>query len=139
LILFLGLVVSFGGVTAALGQEGATPPHWIWYPTGQASNETAAESRHFRKSFFVKEPSRLVLDATADNAFTLYLDGKPVATGEDWHTTQSFETKLAIDLGSDPRWLQALASLCGRLHSDKLTAMESELRALIIDKLGRRR
>jgi putative heme-binding domain-containing protein len=105
LILF-DLVFFFGGVTAALGQEGATPPHWIWYPTGKASSQTPAESRYFRKSFFVKEPSRLVLDATADNAFTLYLDGKPVATGEDWHTTQSFETKLAIG----PHVLAAVAS-----------------------------
>ena len=47
-----------------------------------------------------------MLDATADNAFTLYLDGKPVATGEDWHTTQSFETKLAIG----PHVLAAVAS-----------------------------
>jgi len=99
-------MVSCWGATAASGQEGATPPHWIWYPTGKPWSETPAESRYFRKSFFVKEPSRLALDATADNAFTLYLDGKPVATGEDWHTTQSFQTKLAIG----PHVLAAVAS-----------------------------
>ncbi len=106
LFVFLGMLLAFGGVTTANAQEGATPPHWIWHPTGKSSNATPAESRYFRKSFFVKEPSRLVLDATADNAFTLYLDGKPVATGTDWHTTQSFEAKLAIG----PHVLAAVAS-----------------------------
>ncbi len=51
-----------------------------------------------------------------------------------------FPTRIlvrTIDLGSEPRWLKALASLFGRLQSDKLTAMQSELRGLIIDKLGR--
>ena len=51
-----------------------------------------------------------------------------------------FPTRIlvrTINLGSEPRWLKALASLLGRLHSDKLTTMQSELRGLIIDKLGR--
>ena len=105
-VVFLGMLLAFGGVTTANAQEGATPPHWIWHPTGTSSNATPAESRYFRKSFFVKEPSRLAVDATADNAFTLYLDGKPVATGTDWHTTQGFEAKLAIG----PHVLAAVAS-----------------------------
>ncbi|HZW30342.1 MAG TPA: HEAT repeat domain-containing protein [Isosphaeraceae bacterium] len=84
-------------VTAARGQEGATPPHWIWYPTGKPLGETPAGSRYFRKSFLVKEKdSRLVVDATADNACTLYLDGQPMGTVQDWQATQHFETRLGI-------------------------------------------
>lgn len=76
----------------ARAQEGATPPHWIWYPT---RGTPGAETRYFRKVFSVKEPSRLALDATADNAFTLYLDGRKIAEGTDWHTLQSVEARLA--------------------------------------------
>ena len=46
-----------------------------------AATSFPAETRYFRKAFAVKEPSRLVLEATADNSFTLYLDGKEVAAG----------------------------------------------------------
>ena len=77
-------------------QEGATPPHWIWHRAADGGRDFPAETRYFRKSFAVKEPSRLVLEATADNSFRLYLDGKEVAAGSDWHLTQTFETKLPI-------------------------------------------
>src|SRR5438874_13776347 len=59
----------------AWGQEGATTPHWIWHPTPKPST-IPAETRYFRKLFSVKEPSRLVLDVTADDTFRFYLDGK---------------------------------------------------------------
>gem|GEM_PF-4985542 len=69
-------------LSAAFQQE-ATAPHWIWHPSsmGKATQSFPAETRYFRKSFRVKEESRLVLDVTADNAFSLYLDGKLVAGG----------------------------------------------------------
>ena len=67
-------------LSAAFQQE-ATAPHWIWHPSsmGKATQSFPAETRYFRKSFRVKEESRLVLDVTADNAFSLYLDWKLVA------------------------------------------------------------
>ena len=74
-ILVVG-VLAAAMTPAARGQEGATPPHWIWYPTGTDLKETPAETRYFRKSFAVKETSRLALEVTADHAFTLYLDGR---------------------------------------------------------------
>ncbi len=76
-------------------QEGAVPPHWIWHPAGRDGGAFPAETRYFRKTFSVKEPSRLALEATADNEFTLYLDGKPVADGADWHELKPVEAKLA--------------------------------------------
>ena len=59
-------------------KEGAVPARWIWHPT----DEPQAETRYFRKSFRVKENgSKLALDVTADDRFTLFLDGKEVAAG----------------------------------------------------------
>jgi len=102
----LGFVMALAMTSAARGQEGATPPHWIWYPTGKSLDRTPAESRYFRKTFAVKEPSRLVLEATADNAFTLYLDGKAVAKGDDWLKPQKVEVSVPIG----PHVLAARAS-----------------------------
>jgi putative heme-binding domain-containing protein len=96
---FLAVAASFTALWStwsgfAEAQEGAVPPHWIWHPAGREGNSFPAESRYFRKTFSVKEPSRLSLEVTADNAFTLYLDGKPVATGAEWTELKPFETKL---------------------------------------------
>ena len=95
--MFIGLLVAVGrGSNGRRAQEGATPPHWIWHRAADGGTSFPAESRYFRKAFAVKEPSRLVLEATADNSFTLYLDGKQVAEGADWQLTQSYETTLPI-------------------------------------------
>ena len=80
----------------AAAQEGATPPHWIWHREAAGDGGNAAETRYFRKPFAVKEPSRLVVEVTADDSYMLYLDGNPVAEGADWHLTHRHETKLAI-------------------------------------------
>ena len=63
---------------------------------GTDTHSFPAETRYFRKSFRVKEESRLAVDVTADNAFVLYLDGKPVAEGNDWATVQRVEAKLGV-------------------------------------------
>jgi putative heme-binding domain-containing protein len=85
----LGLLADRAGLRA---QEGATPPHWIWYPQeGQPDRET----RYFRKEFFVKEPSRLALDVTADNRYVLWLDGEEIARGENWQVAQSVTKRIA--------------------------------------------
>jgi putative membrane-bound dehydrogenase-like protein len=89
-------VIGLALAGAACAQEGATPPHWIWYPGGAGRYEFPAERRYFRKTFEVQEASRLVLSVTADNAFTLYLDGEEVAAGSDWHLAQDFQTRVAI-------------------------------------------
>ena len=76
-------------------QEGALPPHWVWHPGKGAGNGFPAETVYLRKPFQVKENgSKLALDVTADNRFVLYLDGKEVARGTDWHDVKSVEARL---------------------------------------------
>lgn len=78
----------------ARAQEGPVPPHWIWHAAGRKGDSFPAETRYFRKSFAVKEASRLALEATADDEFTLYLDGAPIASGTTWTELKPFEAKL---------------------------------------------
>jgi putative heme-binding domain-containing protein len=90
----------------ASAQEGAALPHWIWRPAGSASSEIPAEKCYFRTRFVANENSRLVLDATADNAFVLYLDGDEIAQGNDWHTAEHVERRLT----AGPHVLAAIAT-----------------------------
>lgn len=99
--LFLGAIVG-----AARAQREAAPPHWIWRNTGKPNGETAAETAYFRKSFLVKEPSRLALSAAADNAFKLYLDGKPVLEGQEWQTS----TSVVVPISRGPHVLAVSAT-----------------------------
>jgi putative heme-binding domain-containing protein len=82
--------------TPARAQEGAATPHWIWFNNGKPLAEAPAGTFYFRKEFSAKEVSKLALDATADNRFVLYLDGKEIARGDDWHTAKSVEARLSI-------------------------------------------
>lgn len=76
--------------------EGTIPPRWVWFPGAKPNAETPAETRQFRREFQIKEPnSKLVLDATADNAFVMYLDGKEVLRGDDWRATKNAELTLS--------------------------------------------
>ncbi len=77
-------------------QEGATPPHWVWYPDDPVG-QAPAQTRYFRKVFRVKELSRLTLDVTADNRYTLWLDGQELASGSDWTFAKHLE--LAVPTG----------------------------------------
>jgi len=92
----LALVATIACSTAATAQEGAIPPRWIWFPAapGAAAGNPPAETRHFRKPFQVKEPSRLVADVTADNGYTLSLDGQELATGSDWKVLQHVDVAV---------------------------------------------
>ncbi len=92
------------GVSSA--QEGAIPPHWIWRDTGKSLGETPGETCYLRKSFDVKEPSRLTIDVTADNTYTLYLDGKEVASGSDWNSS----TRVLLAIRPGPHVLAAKVS-----------------------------
>ncbi len=79
---------------AVRAQENAVPPHWIWHPSGSNGGGYPVETRYFRKGFAVKEPSRLTIDIAADNAYTLFLDGKELARGDTWQHAQAVDLKI---------------------------------------------
>lgn len=91
----IGLFAVSAASCTARAQEGATPPHWIWGPTHTSPGAIPAETRYFRLEFNVKEAgSRLTIDITADNAFTLDLDGKEIAQGDQWQVVKHIEATL---------------------------------------------
>ena len=87
-LLFVGLAVG------ELSAQEAVPPHWVWVD-GEPQGSIGPVTRYFRKAFSVKEPSKLAIDATADNEVTVYLDGKELLRGDNWETAQSAAAPLA--------------------------------------------
>jgi hypothetical protein len=67
---------------------------WIWSSDNQPP-APAGEKRSFRKSFELDSPAEQAGAAIAcDNRFTLLVDGKKVASGDNW------QSPVAISLGS---------------------------------------
>src|SRR5215469_17280887 len=63
--------------------------HWIW-DTNTADKQTC----RFWKSFLVPagvKISRATLRITADNSYTLFLDGQEIGRGSDWRTVTEYD------------------------------------------------
>ncbi len=70
--------------------------HWIW-GHADAGNAKAGETFIARKKFNLKSaPVRAGAVCTADNSFTLYVNGAQVASGDNWENPEAIplETKL---------------------------------------------
>ncbi|MBI5835279.1 MAG: hypothetical protein HZB16_23475 [Armatimonadetes bacterium] len=87
---------SFYAVAARLAQPlGAAPltarlGHWVWHPDRVTSEGTV----WFATGFELPAGQTITAaaaQATADNAYKLYLDGREVGGGDVWMTPQSFD------------------------------------------------
>lgn len=71
----------------------AQPPaeaRWIWGAWSRAGNRPPGEECWFRASFEVgAAPAKARLVASADNHFTVWINGKKAAGGDDWHAAAS--------------------------------------------------
>ncbi|MBM3493980.1 MAG: hypothetical protein FJX72_06635, partial [Armatimonadetes bacterium] len=75
---------------------------WIWHPD-DGTNAPACE-RLFRSTLLVPAGRRVARASailTADNAFTLWVDGRPVAMGDDWAQTVSVALTGALRQGAN--------------------------------------
>jgi putative heme-binding domain-containing protein len=67
---------------------------WIWFDEGNPLVEAPAETRYFRRVFSVTRPlDEATLDITADNAFTVWMNGEKVGSGDDWKRVARFDVK----------------------------------------------
>lgn len=75
---------------------------WIWHPD-DGTNAPACE-RLFRSTLLVPAGRRVARASailTADNAFTLWVNGRPVAMGDDWAQTVSVALTGALRQGAN--------------------------------------
>src|SRR5262245_1826444 len=100
-----GLLVVAGLALAALaswwlGDVSAAPAdaavQWVWFDEGDPVKEAPAATRYFRRTFTINRPTQIVvddadLDITADNAFTVWVNGIQVGKGDDWKRVFRFD------------------------------------------------
>jgi hypothetical protein len=75
---------------AAIYADSAEEPplgDWIWFPEGDPKRDAPVEARFFRRSFDLpqKKIRRAVLRLTADDRFAVWLNGREIGSGANWH------------------------------------------------------
>src|SRR5262249_37947571 len=89
----LGLLVLmacwFWRTQPVQAQKGSAAAQWIWYDEGDPAQEAPAEPRYFRRVFVInrdvqKPVDEAELDITADNQFTVWVNGHLVGKGDRW-------------------------------------------------------
>ncbi|HWI58386.1 MAG TPA: glycosyl hydrolase, partial [Bacillota bacterium] len=77
---------------------------WIWYPEGKPAESAPLGKRSFQKTFVMEAPRRIAaakVVITADNAFELRLNGRPVASGNNFHQTFVAEVTSLVQPGTN--------------------------------------
>lgn len=77
---------------------------WIWYAQGNPAISVPSGDVHFRYSLDIEEKPRLekaVIEATADNAFALHLNGKQILTGDNFHRIYTADMTSALKPGKN--------------------------------------
>jgi hypothetical protein len=67
--------------------------NWIWFPEGKPMEDAPVATRYFRRTFTLPEGAkvkRAALVATADDACTVFINGKQLGTAQDWKTVARF-------------------------------------------------
>ncbi len=80
--------------SAARAESGV---QWIWFNEGDPATSAPAGNRYFRHSFTVgRWADEATLDITADNAFTVWINGHKVGSGDDWKKVYRFDVRSHI-------------------------------------------
>jgi len=71
-----------------------TGASWIWFPEGEPATAAPIGSRWFRRAFDLptnRKVQRARILMTADNEFTLFVNGQPVGSGNNFHQASEFD------------------------------------------------
>jgi hypothetical protein len=77
---------------------------WIWYAQGNPAKSAPAGDVHFRYSWDIGDKSRLekaVVEATADNSFTLQVNGNQMLAGDNFHEIYLADINSALKSGQN--------------------------------------
>jgi len=88
--------------TAPTTTTADTPPSWIWYPEGNATQDVPAAARFFRGRFAVPaEVQSAELRVAADDACEVFLNGQRVGGHETWVRPAVFAVGSRIKTGDN--------------------------------------
>jgi putative heme-binding domain-containing protein len=113
-LLLLPLALVLISVWQVQAQK-VTEPQWIWFDEGNPLTTAPSETRYFRRTFAINRPvpnpvQSATLEITADNTFTVWVNGARVGSGDSWETVQKFDVQkhlkngpnvLAVEAGNE--------------------------------------
>ncbi len=140
LSLALTALVALAALTAPrLRPARAAEPadvNWIWFDEGDPAKEAPAGTRYFRRGLTVRRPvDEATLDITADNAFTVWVNGVKVGSGDDWKRVERFDVKkhlrnganvIAVEARNDDRAAGLLVRLSYIPNGDTVKSLVSD-------------
>ncbi len=80
----------------------AVPGDWIWFPEGDPKRDAPTKPRYFRRVFDLTEARvlrRATLTLTADDRFTVWLNGRELGSGANWSVLTRFDATPALRKG----------------------------------------
>jgi alpha-L-rhamnosidase len=126
-----------------IGSPAGTPSlsdaHWIWYPEGDPTTSEPASTRYFRRTVDLGAGTITSgqFTLTADDAFTLYVNGRQVASSpqvqDSWKNGQFADVKADLHPGTNTIAVMAAnasvspAGLLGHLHVERSGAAPLDL------------
>lgn len=92
------------GLPGAGARTALAQARWIWYPEGSPAASAPVGRRYFKRSL-VLDPNLQVDSAifalTADNSFELFVNGKSVGTGDNFHNLYLLDVALLLKPGTN--------------------------------------
>src|SRR5436305_5156930 len=79
---------------------------WIWFDEGDPLSDAPAATRYFRRTLTIDRPGPRVvteaqIDITADNAFTIWVNGVSVGSGDRWEQLYRFDVRKYLRPGKN--------------------------------------
>jgi hypothetical protein len=87
---------------AELKTAGLAGCNWVWFPEGNPAAAAPVATRHFRQTITIpadRKVKRARFVITADNAFELYVNGKPAGSGANFHQISSVDIAKHLQPG----------------------------------------
>jgi alpha-L-rhamnosidase len=91
---------------ARLNAQAMARVQWIWFNEGDPAQEAPAEVRYFRRVFTITCPMQkpiheASLDITANDEFTVWVNGVEVGKGDDWKRVYRFDVQRFLIQGDN--------------------------------------
>ncbi len=99
-----GLLVALGLACSpqTAAAEDAPTPQWVWFNEGNPAQSAPAETRYFRRVVEVEKAADAAeLEITADNSFTVWVNGAEVGQGNEWQRVFKFDVKKLLVAGKN--------------------------------------
>ena len=109
LLFFATLVAGYGDADGAPPSKPFHSASWVWSDLLASQNDQGNEPRYLRRAFVLSaKPTAGELLITADNNYTVYINGKKVGQDSTWSSVETFD--VAKHLRQGPNVLAIVAT-----------------------------